>query len=451
LTEFSTLGLCPANLKTLAALGFATPTPIQRQAIPPALAGRDVMGIAQTGTGKTAAFGLPLTEALAKDSRRPAPRMARALILAPTRELATQLGDHLRHLAKPFRLTVGVVVGGASIGSQSRALERGTDILVATPGRLLDLVERQSLDLARTSFLVLDEADRMLDLGFIHALRRIARMVGSPRQTLMFSATMPKEIATLAGAFLKNPARVEVAPAGRAAEKVRQSVQFAGRGDKPVLLRNMLAKRPGDLSLVFARTKRGAEKLRKYLEASGLPAASIHGNKSQNQREQSLRGFRDGKIRVLVATDIAARGIDVAGISHVYNYDLPDVPETYVHRIGRTARAGATGEAVALCAPDEMHLLAAIEKLTGEKLVGERPVGKTMADDNSAGQRPAGDRHRGARHGANPPAENRRASERTGGGRAAGAPPRDHAAGAGRRDATARPRRRTRRLRRPAA
>ncbi|GIL02978.1 MAG: RNA helicase [Alphaproteobacteria bacterium] len=323
------------------------------------------MGLAQTGTGKTAAFGLPLAQLLLADGRRPGARAVAALILAPTRELAGQIADSLRGFARETPLRIRTVVGGASIGRQTQDLQRGADVLIATPGRLIDLVERGAVTLAATRYLVLDEADQMLDLGFIHALRRITRLVGTPRQTLLFSATMPKQIEELSRAWLTEPARVAVSPPGRAADRVRQSVHFVAQDRKAELLRELLGQRPDDLSLVFARTKRGAEKLMKHLVGAGYSAASIHGNKSQPQRERAIRAFRDGDIRVLVATDVAARGIDIPGVSHVYNYDLPDVAESYVHRIGRTARAGAAGEAVALCSADERSSLRAIEKLIG--------------------------------------------------------------------------------------
>ena len=365
MTQFEALGLSPTVLKSVRALGFEDPTPIQREAIPLVLRGRDLMGLAQTGTGKTAAFGLPLVHHLLAEMAVPRPRSVRALILAPTRELASQIVGHLRDVVRGTPLRIGRVVGGASIGMQIRNLERGTDILVATPGRLLDLVERRAVVLSTAKFLVLDEADQMLDLGFIHALRRIAKLVGTPRQTLLFSATMPKQIEELSRAYLTDPVRIEVAPPGRAADKVRQSVHFVSPGGKAELLRACLAERPDDLSLVFARTKHGAEKLMKHLANSGFAAGSIHGNKSQGQRERAIKAFRGGDIRVLVATDVAARGIDIPGVSHVYNYDLPNVPESYVHRIGRTARAGAAGEAVAFCAPTDIGFLRAIERLMG--------------------------------------------------------------------------------------
>ncbi len=378
MTTFSELGLSNAILKSTDALGYEEPTPIQRDAIPVALDGHDIMGLAQTGTGKTAAFGLPLIHHLLKDDSRPQPRSIGALIVAPTRELVKQIGDNLREFTRRTPLKVNIVVGGASIHFQKKKLEKGTDILVATPGRLMDLVDRKAVFLDSARYLVLDEADQMLDLGFIHTLRKIAKMVGSPRQTFMFSATMPKQISELAKAFLTDPVRIEVARAGKAADKVTQCVHFVGQGDKSGLLRKILNENPDNLSLVFARTKHGAEKLMKRLVEWGFSANSIHGNKSQGQRERAIKAFKAGETRILVATDVAARGIDIPGVTHVFNFDLPDVPENYVHRIGRTARAGREGEAIAFCAPSELHLLGNIEKLMELDITvasGERPQG----------------------------------------------------------------------------
>ena len=376
LTDFQALGLNTHILKTLAALGFSEPTPIQTKAIPLALAGRDVMGLAQTGTGKTAAFGLPLIQHLAAQPGKPAPKTCKALIVAPTRELVNQIAINLRAFAKGGPIRVNSVVGGMSIGAQIKALAHGSDIVVATPGRLLDLVKRQAIRLDSAKHLVLDEADQMLDLGFIHALRDISRLVGQPRQTMLFSATMPKQMNEIAAAYLTDPVRVEVSPPGRTADKIAQSVHFVEPGAKVALLKQLLSADLDNLSLVFSRTKHGAEKLTKALDAAGFATGSIHGNKSQGQRDRTLKAFRAGEIRVLVATDVAARGIDIPGVSHVYNYDLPQVAENYVHRIGRTARAGASGEAVALCTPEDYGLLVAIEKLTGlpiETISGTRP------------------------------------------------------------------------------
>ena len=365
MSKFLELGLSPILAKTVEALGYDDPTPIQTQAIPLLIQGHDLMGLAQTGTGKTAAFGLPLIQHLMGSQTRPSARNAGALVLAPTRELANQIATNLRNFVRHTHLRVGVVVGGASINVQIKNLMRGYDILVATPGRLLDLVERRALFLDSAKFLVLDEADQMLDLGFIHALRKIARMLGTPRQTMLFSATMPKQIADLSRAYLTDPVRIEVTPSGRAADKINQTVHMVNPRGKIALLKDCLAEREDDLSLVFARTKHGAEKLKRHLVDAGFSAGSIHGNKSQGQRERAIKAFRDGEIRVLVATDVAARGIDIPGVSHVYNYDLPEVAEAYVHRIGRTARAGAEGRAVAFCSAEDQHLLRDIEKLMG--------------------------------------------------------------------------------------
>lgn len=376
LTKFEALGLSSVILKTLETLGYVDPTPIQTQAIPLVLEGKDIMGLAQTGTGKTAAFGLPLIHHLNVANYKPAPKTVRALILAPTRELARQISENLRDFARRTPLRIGMVVGGVSINVQIKNLSRGMDVLVATPGRLLDLVDRRAVDLSTAQYLVLDEADQMLDLGFIHALRKIAKLLGSPRQTLLFSATMPRLVAELASTYLTDPIRIEVSPSGKAAEKINQSVHYVSQKGKVELLKDCLIERRDDLSLVFARTKRGAERLMKHLVECGFKAGSIHGNKSQGQRDRAIKAFKSGDIRILVATDVAARGIDISGVSHVYNYELPEVPENYVHRIGRTARAGASGQAVAFCSPEEFHLLKEIEKLMGMTIAiatGERP------------------------------------------------------------------------------
>ena len=379
MTNFQELGLAKQLVATLFALGYETPTPIQEQAIPHLLQGRDMIGLAQTGTGKTAAFGLPLIEMLLKDPKRPDNRTARTLILAPTRELVNQIAVNLKSYVRNTPLKINAVVGGASINKQQLQLEKGTDILVATPGRLLDLVARRAIGLTTVRYLVLDEAHQMLDLGFIHDLRKISKMVPKNRQTLLFSATMPKAIADLAADFLKDPIQVSVTPPGKAADKVEQFVHFvAGKNDKTDLLKKSLGENPDGRAMVFLRTKHGAEKLSKHLEHVGFKVASIHGNKSQGQRERALKAFRDNDIRVLVATDVAARGIDIPGVTHVFNYDLPEVPDAYVHRIGRTARAGRDGIAIAFCATDETGLLRDIEKLMGIEIAtasGERPEG----------------------------------------------------------------------------
>lgn len=398
MTDFQSLGLSEGLLSAVAENGYDAPTPIQAKAIPLILDGKDLMGLAQTGTGKTAAFGLPLIDRLLEEDKRPMPKGTRALILAPTRELVNQIAKNLISFVKKTPLRVTSVVGGVSINAQVKRLSKGTDILVATPGRLLDLVDRKSVDLGTASYLVLDEADQMLDLGFIHALRRIAGLVSDDRQTLLFSATMPKQINVLAKSYLTDPERVEVSPAGRTADKVAQSVHFLEQKAKTGFLIEQLQAKPDGMSLVFCRTKHGAERLMRKMSQNGISAGSIHGNKSQNQRERAIRDLRNGSINVLVATDVAARGIDIPGVSHVYNFELPEVAEAYVHRIGRTARAGAEGEAVALCAPEEIGLFRQIEKLIGLDISvasGEVPpmsaaAGRPQRGGKNKGGRPSG-------------------------------------------------------------
>ncbi|MCL6698765.1 DEAD/DEAH box helicase [Sphingomonas sp. NSE70-1] len=374
MTKFTDLGLSKPLIDALAAKNYDVPTPIQAQAIPIVLSGRDLLGIAQTGTGKTAAFMLPSLDRLVAASRnRPAPGRARMLVLAPTRELAAQIADSARTYAKGQHLSVGVIFGGVPVPRSIREVSRGLDVLVATPGRLLDLVDQRVLDLSALEILVLDEADQMLDLGFIHALKRIVQLIPKQRQTLFFSATMPKSIRQLADAYLTNPAEVAVTPVASTAERVSQTVTFVNQAEKQALLTLFFQATQIDRSLVFSRTKHGADKIVRFLSASGIDANAIHGNKSQAQRERALGLFRSGEVPILVATDIAARGIDIPGVSHVVNFDLPDVPEQYVHRIGRTARAGAEGEAIAFCSPDERINLRDIEKLVRMKLA-DRPL-----------------------------------------------------------------------------
>jgi ATP-dependent RNA helicase RhlE len=362
LMDFDMLGLAPRLVNVLKEQGITDPTPIQTQAIPHAMNGRDVMGLAQTGSGKTAAFGLPMIHALLKAGVKPNPKTTRGLILAPTRELAKQISDNLTAYTKGSHLKVALVVGGAGIVAQTKRLAGGVDLLVATPGRLIDLLDRRAVRLDETIYLVLDEADQMLDMGFIHALRRIAPLLAKDRQTMMFSATMPKLMGELAGTYLTDAVRVQVNPPGQAVKKINQSVHFVAQAAKTDLLVELLDKHRDELAIVFGRTKHGCEKLYKVLEKKGFAAASIHGNKSQGQRQRALDAFKAGKTRVLVATDVAARGLDIPDVRFVYNYDLPNVAENYVHRIGRTARAGADGSAVALVAPDEMIELQDIEK-----------------------------------------------------------------------------------------
>ncbi len=407
MTDFQSLGLSDGLLTAVAENGYDVPTPIQKMAIPLILEGRDLMGLAQTGTGKTAAFGLPLIERLLAENGKPLPKGTRALILAPTRELVNQIAKSLVSFLRKTPLRVTSVVGGVSINGQIKRLSRGTDILVATPGRLLDLVDRNAVDLKTASYLVLDEADQMLDLGFIHALRRISGLVAKERQTLLFSATMPKQINELAQSYLTNPERVEVAPAGKTADKITQSVHFMDQKAKSDFLVEQLQEKPDGMSLVFCRTKHGAERLMRKLSQSGLAAGSIHGNKSQGQRERAIRDLKEGRINVLVATDVAARGIDIPGVSHVYNFELPEVAEAYVHRIGRTARAGAEGEAVALCAPEEIGLFRQIEKLIGieiEVAGGEIPPLSAASKPKRGGGNSRGGSNRGGKPSGRKPA-----------------------------------------------
>jgi len=368
LSSFSDLGLAAPILGALSAEGYTAPTPIQTQAIPLVLGGRDLCGIAQTGTGKTAAFALPILQRLASAPQRAAPQTCRALVLSPTRELASQIADSFHAYGAGTKLSTQVVFGGVPIGRQRQQLARGVDILVATPGRLLDLIDNRWLSLSSVQVLVLDEADRMLDLGFIHALRRIVKLLPRQRQTLLFSATMPKAIAALAKDYLTDPANIFVAPAATTAERIDQGVIFVPSERKRDLLSILLRDPTYARVLVFTRTKHGADRVVRHLINVGVEATAIHGNKSQPQRERALAGFRDGQARVLVATDIAARGIDVDGVTHVINFELPNVPEDYVHRIGRTARAGAAGIAVAFCSDDERPYLRDIEKLTRRPL-----------------------------------------------------------------------------------
>lgn len=361
--DFDMLGLAPRLTRALADQGLTEPTPIQTQAIPHAMNGRDVMGLAQTGTGKTAAFGLPMIHALLTAGTKPNAKTVRGLILAPTRELAKQITDNLRDYTEGSHLKVQLVVGGVGLGPQVKRLERGADLLVATPGRLLDLLDRKALRLDETEFLVLDEADQMLDLGFIHALRKIAGLLPAKRQTMLFSATMPKQMEEIAGKYLTDPIRVQVAPPGKTADKVTQKIHFIAQAEKSGLLVELLSEHRDELALVFSRTKHGAEKLMKSLVKAGFTAVSVHGNKSQGQRTRALESFKNEEAMIMVATDVAARGLDIPGVRHVYNYDLPNVPENYVHRIGRTARAGRDGAAIAFCAPDEIGCLKDIEKV----------------------------------------------------------------------------------------
>ncbi len=363
MTEFSNFGLAEPIARALTAAGYSTPTPIQTQTIPLVLAGRDVVGIAQTGTGKTAAFALPILNRLAADKRRPEKKACRVLVLSPTRELSGQIVESFKNYGRNLRLSSALVIGGVPIRNQRNSVAMGVDILVATPGRLLDLIGERALRLDQVEIFVLDEADRMLDMGFVRDIRRIVSFLPKQRQTLFFSATMPAEIADLANHMLINPARVAVTPAATTVERVDQRVIHVEKAAKPAALISLLADKTIDRALIFTRTKHGADSVVRALVKAGVSAQAIHGNKSQPQRERTLADFRSGKTRTLVATDIAARGIDVAGISHVINFNLPNVPESYVHRIGRTARAGRDGVAISLVASDEMELLRDIQKL----------------------------------------------------------------------------------------
>lgn len=377
MTTFSDLGLDPALLKALTAEGYTTPTPIQAQAIPGVMAGRDLMGIAQTGTGKTAAFALPILHRLAADRRNPMRAGTRALILSPTRELATQIADSFRTYGKHTGLSVAVMFGGMPFRPQVNAVKNGVDILVATPGRLIDHLDQRSITLSGTEVLVLDEADQMLDMGFIQPIRKILGHLSQRRQSLFFSATMPREIGALAAEMLRDPLRVQVTPVAKTADRVRQSVIHVEQHKKASLLVELFADPALTRTVVFTRTKRGADKVARHLEAAGILVAAIHGNKSQSQRERALQQFRSGRIRGLVATDIAARGIDIDEVSHVINFELPNIPESYVHRIGRTARAGAEGTAISLCAGEERAFLRDIERITRQSIPASDRTGDT--------------------------------------------------------------------------
>ncbi|OYY91941.1 MAG: DEAD/DEAH box helicase [Sphingomonas sp. 28-66-16] len=366
--SFQNLGLNESLLRALAQNNYTTATPIQAQAIPILLKGGDLLGIAQTGTGKTAAFMLPSIQRLVAANEHVRPRACRMLVLAPTRELASQIAESARTYGRFSKLSVATVFGGTSVGKDRQTLSNGVDILVATPGRLIDLIEQKYVTLGDIEILVLDEADQMLDLGFIHALKRIVQLLPKSRQSLFFSATMPKAIRELADKFLFEPETVSVAPVATTAERVDQSVIFVQQAEKQALLTMILRAEPVERALIFTRTKHGADRVVKLLAGNGIAANAIHGNKSQPQRERALAEFKSGKVKIMVATDIAARGIDVSGVSHVINFELPNVAEQYVHRIGRTARAGASGIAIAFCADDEKSYLRDIEKLTRQKV-----------------------------------------------------------------------------------
>ena len=423
LTSFQDFGLAEPIARALAEENYVTPTPIQAQTIPTALTGRDVVGIAQTGTGKTASFALPILHRLLDNRIKPQPKTCRVLVLSPTRELSGQILDSFNAYGRHIRLSSTLAIGGVPMGRQVRALMQGVEVLVATPGRLLDLVQSNGLKLGSVEFLVLDEADRMLDMGFINDIRKIVAKLPIKRQTLFFSATMPKDIAELANSMLRDPARVAVTPVSSTAERINQRIIQVDFSSKPAFLAKLLKDEPVNRALVFTRTKHGADKVVKTLEKAGIPASAIHGNKSQNHRERTLAQFRSGEIRTLVATDIAARGIDVDGITHVINFDLPNVPETYVHRIGRTARAGAEGTAISLVAGgEELSYLRDIERLIKVALpredlrtdAGRRDAGAPPPQQQRQGRpggRP-GQRQQGPRH-----ADGRRSDERPADGR----------------------------------
>ena len=396
MTTFTDLGLAETLLRAIEAEGYTTPTPIQAAVIPHLLDDEDVLGIAQTGTGKTASFVLPILERLVARKGRPPVKACRALILTPTRELAAQIDDEIRRYSRFARISTAVIVGGVKPGPQVRTLARGVDIVVATPGRLLDHLGTGALTLDAVKTVVLDEADQMLDLGFLPAIKRIGRLLPKERQTVLMSATMPDEIRRLAGEFQTDPVEVAVAPVSRPIEQIAQSVIAAGREDKRDILARILSDEAVTRAIVFTRTKHGADKVCRHLNSAGIGASAIHGNKSQSQRNRALDAFRSGESPILVATDIAARGIHVDDVSHVINYELPEVAEVYVHRIGRTARAGQSGVAVSLCAPEEVKLLRGIERLTGSRLSRDGDSAEALPEERSQPKK-AGGRHQGNR------------------------------------------------------
>ncbi len=421
LTErtFASFGLAQTLLDALARAGFTTPTPIQARAIAPQMEGRDILGVAQTGTGKTAAFGLPILHHILALSGRPAPKTCRALILAPTRELAVQIEASFKAFAGGARLTTLLILGGLSRSGQVRAMSRGIDVVIATPGRLIDLLDEGAIRLDETRFVVLDEADRMLDMGFIKPVRRIVAALHPRRQSALFSATMPPEVRELAESLLKDPVRVEVTPQATTVDRITQRVELIEGGAKRARLAALLVEPGVERTIVFARTKRGADRVAENLDKDGVPAEVIHGNKAQNARQRALGLFRTGHVGVLVATDIVARGIDVPGVTHVINYDLPDEAESYVHRIGRTGRNGSEGIAITLCAPDEIKKLRAVEKITRTALLdptGDATVVRGRPSNHApnhapranapkparapkSAEKPGGPKHAGSGHG----------------------------------------------------
>lgn len=373
--KFNELSLSPEILKNVTDAGYETPTPIQAQSIPPLLEGKDLLGIAQTGTGKTASFTLPMLMRLGGRDFSLTPMQPRSLILAPTRELASQIKEQIDKYGKDLKLKSAVIFGGVGQSAQVNALRNGLDILIATPGRLLDLMNQGHCKLNKVEIFVLDEADRMLDMGFIHDIKKVIAVLPEKRQTMLFSATMPNEIVGIANRILKQPVRVEVTPPSTTVERINQKVIFCQKAHKYQLVRKILSEEKVDLTLIFTRTKHGANKIVDYLNAHNIKAVAIHGNKSQSARESALENFKSGTIKVLIATDIAARGIDVQGVSHVINFDMPVDAESYVHRIGRTARAGKDGDAISFCDETERDALARVQKLIGLKLPVETFVG----------------------------------------------------------------------------
>jgi superfamily II DNA/RNA helicase len=410
LTSFNEFGLAEPITRALAEEKYETPTPIQAQTVPLAALGRDVIGIAQTGTGKTAAFALPILNHLFNNRQRPERKACRVLVLSPTRELSGQIAESFRAYGRHIRpLAIELAIGGVPINRQVRAMARGAEVLVATPGRLLDLVQQRAVRLDQVEVLVLDEADRMLDMGFIHDIKRVVAMLPRERQTLFFSATMPQEITRLADQMLRNPARVSVTPQATTVERIVQRVIHTEKAAKAALLAELLKSEPVERVLVFTRTKHGADRVVRGLQKAGFAAEAIHGNKSQNQRERVLADFRNGKLRTLIATDIAARGIDVDGVSHVFNYDLPNIPESYVHRIGRTARAGAEGIAISFCDHEERAFLRDIERLIRMSIPAtDRRTGRQEAS-------PAPHHHAGNRSEARPHRSKQPSRRRNGG------------------------------------
>ncbi|MEM8836561.1 MAG: DEAD/DEAH box helicase [Pseudomonadota bacterium] len=387
MTDFKSFGLAEPLLRALKAEGYETPTPIQTRAIPVLLKNQDVVGIAQTGTGKTAAFTLPVLNRIIEDKCKRVPKACSALILAPTRELAAQIVQTIQVYSQFTQVSVALIVGGLSSGPQVKIMRGGVDIIVATPGRLLDHMDTGAITLDWTKTVVLDEADQMMDLGFLPDIRKVVQSIPSSRSTALFSATMPKEIRRLANDFLDNPVEVAVAAASKPIERIEQSVQLVERSEKRTVLTELVSEEDVESAVVFTRTKRGADRISWHLKDAGFAVDAIHGNKSQGQRARALKQFKNGEIAILVATDIAARGIDIDGVSHVFNFDLPEVPEAYVHRIGRTARAGRSGVAISLYEASESHLLRAIEKLTGSRIEG-RP--RRKKDQPSRARTPAG-------------------------------------------------------------